>query len=76
MKADAAGNTLEIHSYNVKSLRLYLRRELMPKPGDLRIVWNGKTVSSGAVREACSLPVPPSGDLSLDLADIRDIKLP
>ena len=76
MKADAAGNTLEIHSYNVKSLRLYLRRELLPKPGDLRIVWNGKTVSSGAVREACSLPVPPSGDLSLDLADIRDIKLP
>jgi pimeloyl-ACP methyl ester carboxylesterase len=77
IKADnSGGNTLEIHSYNVKSLRLYLRRELLPKPGDVRIVWNGKTVSSGGVPETCSLPLPPSEGFSLDLADIRDIKLP
>ncbi|MGB6387462.1 MAG: dienelactone hydrolase family protein [Terriglobales bacterium] len=75
-----ADNTIEIHSHNVKSIRLHLRPELLPKPGDLHIVWNGKKIFSGTLRDYCSLaPVSPSistGDPKLDLADTRDLTLP
>lgn len=70
-------NTIDIHSHNVKRIRLHLRLELLPKPGDLRIVWNGKKMFSGPLRDYCSLPAPPSsGDPKLDLADTRDLALP
>ena len=69
-------NTVEIHSHDVKSIRLHLRPELLPKPGDLRIVWNGKKMFSGPLRDYCSLPQPPySGDPKLDLSDTRDLVL-
>ena len=72
-----ADNTIEIHSHNVKSIRLHLRSELLPKPGDLRIVWNGKKMFSGPLRDPCSLtPVSSSGDPKLDLSDARDFTLP
>ncbi|MGA6985813.1 MAG: dienelactone hydrolase family protein [Terriglobales bacterium] len=69
-------NTFDIHSHDVKSIRLHLRPELLPKPGDLRVVWNGKKIFSGALRDYCSLlPVSP-GDPKLDYADTRDLTLP
>jgi dienelactone hydrolase len=69
-------NTVDIHSHDVQSLRLHLRRELLPKPGVLRVVWNGKKIFSGPLRDYCSrLPVSP-GDPKLDLGDTRDLMLP
>jgi pimeloyl-ACP methyl ester carboxylesterase len=70
-------NVIEIHSHDVKSIRLHLRPELLPKSGDFRIVWNGKKIFSGPLRDVCSLPSPPtSGDPKLDLGDTRDLLLP
>jgi len=72
-----ADNTIEIHSHDVKRIRLHLRPELLPKPGDLRIVWNGKKMFDGPLRDRCSLAVmPPAEDPKLDLTDIRDLALP
>ena len=70
-------NMIEIHSHDVRSLRLHLRAELLPNSGDLRIVWNGKKMLSGPLRDVCSLPPPPTiGDPKLDLSDTRDLILP
>ena len=70
-------NTIEIHSHEVKSIRLHLRPELLPKPGNFRIVWNGKKMFDGPLRDVCSLPIPPAaGDPKLDLTDTRDLTLP
>jgi pimeloyl-ACP methyl ester carboxylesterase len=79
-------NTIDIHSHEVKSIRLHLRPELLPKSGDVRIVWNGKKMFTGPLRDYCSLPpgsLPPgstapgsTGDPKLDLADTRDLTLP
>jgi pimeloyl-ACP methyl ester carboxylesterase len=71
-----ADNTIEIHSHDVKSIRLHLRPELLPRAGDLRIVWNGNTMFSGPLRDRCSLPPPLAGDPKLDLTDTRDLALP
>ena len=72
MKSD---NTIDIHSHEVKGIRLYLRPELLSKPGDYRVVWNGKKVFVGPLRNYCSLPSPTIGDSKLDLADTRDLTL-
>jgi hypothetical protein len=70
-------NTIEIHSHDVKKLRLYLRPELLPKPGDLRIVWNGKKLFNGPLRDPCALsPLPTIGDPKFDVADTQDLTLP
>jgi pimeloyl-ACP methyl ester carboxylesterase len=74
-------NTIEIHSHAVKSIRLHLRPELLPKSGDFRILWNGKKMFNGPLRVYCSLPPGPTpngatGDPKLDLADTRDLALP
>ena len=70
-------NTIEIHSHDLKKIRLHLRPELLPKPGNLRIVWNGKKMFEGPIRDCCSLPRPPSaGDPKLDLTDTGDLALP
>lgn len=70
-------NTIEIHSHDVKRIRLHVRPELLPKPGDLRIVWNGKKMFEGPLRDRCSLPPSLSaGDPKLDLTDTRDLALP
>ena len=69
-----ANNTIEIHSHDVKKIRLHQRPELLPNPGELRIVWNGKRVFSGQLS-----PLPPgstSADPKLDNADTRDLTLP
>jgi pimeloyl-ACP methyl ester carboxylesterase len=72
-----ADNTVEIHSHDVKRLRLHLRPELLPSPGDMRIIWNGKKMFSGPLRDVCTLPVlPHAGDAKLDLAETRDLELP
>ena len=72
-----ADNTVEIHSHDVKRLRLHLRPELLPKPGDMRIVWNGKKMFNGPLRDLCALSADPTaGDPKLDVADIRDLDLP
>jgi pimeloyl-ACP methyl ester carboxylesterase len=70
-------NTIDIHSHEIKRIRLHLRPELFSKPGNIRIVWNGKKLFTGALRDACSLPSPVStADPKLDLTDIRDLALP
>ena len=72
-----ADNTIDIHSHDVKSIRLHLRTELLPKPGDVRVVWNGKKMFNGALRDCCTLPAAPAtGDAKLDLTDTRDFSLP
>ena len=71
-----ADNTIEIHSNYVKSIHLHLRPELLPKAGDIRIVWNGKRMFSGPMRDYCSIVAPSTGDPKLDLADTRDLVLP
>jgi pimeloyl-ACP methyl ester carboxylesterase len=72
-----ADNTVEIHSHDVKRLRLHLRPELLPKPGDVRAVWNGKKMFSGPLRDVCALPAEvAAGDSKLDLSDTRDLELP
>ncbi len=70
-------NTIDIHSHEVKRIRLHLRPELLPKSADIRVLWNGKKMFSGPLRDVCALPSPPaSGDPKLDLADTRDFALP
>jgi pimeloyl-ACP methyl ester carboxylesterase len=67
-------NMLEIHSHDVKSIRLHLRPELLPRPGDFSIVWNGKRMFHGPLRDRCSQPA--TEDPKLDLADTRELALP
>jgi pimeloyl-ACP methyl ester carboxylesterase len=69
-------NTIEIHSHEVKSIRLHLRPELLPKPGDFHVVWNGKKTFSGPLRDYCSSAAAASPDPKLDLSDIRNLDLP
>lgn len=69
-----ADNTIEIHSHDVKSIRLHLRPELLLRPGDFSIVWNGKKMFNGPLRDRCSQP--PTEDPKLDLADTLDLALP
>ncbi len=69
-------NTIDIHSHEIKRIRLHLRPELFSKPGDIRIVWNGKKLFSGPLRDACSVPSPVSAaDPKLALTDVRDLAL-
>ena len=76
-------NTIEIHSHEIKSIRLHLRPELLPRPGEFRIVWNGKRIANGTLRDYCAIPGS-SGvsksvsieDAKLDLSDTRDLTLP
>jgi pimeloyl-ACP methyl ester carboxylesterase len=69
-------NTVEVHSHEVKKLRLHLRPELLPKAGDYRVVWNGKKIFSGPLRDYCSSSDAAGQDPKLDLGDIRDLDLP
>jgi pimeloyl-ACP methyl ester carboxylesterase len=70
-------NAIEIRSHDVKSIRLHLRPELLAKTGDIRIIWNGKRIFSGPLREVCSLPSPSqSEDPKLDQTDRREFALP
>jgi pimeloyl-ACP methyl ester carboxylesterase len=70
-------NTIEIHSHDVKKLRLYLRPELFQKSGDLRLEWNGKKIYQGPLQDSCTSS---SGtavtDPKLDRADRKEISLP
>jgi pimeloyl-ACP methyl ester carboxylesterase len=76
IKPDSAGSLIEIHSHDVKSIRLHLRPELFLKPGEIRIVWNGKKVFTGALRDYCSLASSATADPKLDLTDPRVLTLP
>ena len=70
-------NTIDIHSHEVKRIRFHLRPELFSKPGDIHIVWNGKKMFSGLLRDYCSISsADGSDDLRLDLTDVRDLALP
>ncbi len=70
-------NTVEIHSHDVKHIRLHLRPELFPKKGDMRIEWNGKKMFQGPLLDVCSVPIAsPVVDPKLDLTDTRDLTLP
>ncbi len=77
------GNVIEVHSHDVKEIRLFLRPELFGSAGDIHVEWNGKKVFNGPLRDVCSAYAssPESvnagvGDWKLDRADIRDLTLP
>jgi len=76
IKPDSASSLIEIHSHDVKSIRLHLRPELFPKPGEIRIVWNGKKVFTGALQDYCSLASSSTADPKIDLTDPRVLTLP
>jgi hypothetical protein len=70
-------NTIEIHSHEVKKLRLYLRPDLFQKPGDLRLEWNGKKMYQGPLQDSCaSSSVATVADPKLDRADRKELSLP
>jgi pimeloyl-ACP methyl ester carboxylesterase len=70
-------NTIDIHSHDVKRLKLHLRPELLPRRGDVRIQWNGKKLFAGPLKDVCaSIPSNFSGDPKLDLTDDRELILP
>ena len=70
---------IEIHSHDVKKLRLHLRPEMLSQSGSVRVSWNGKQVYEGPVQNyACPAASVPSdsGDPKLDLTDSKDFSLP
>jgi hypothetical protein len=48
-------NTIRLRTDNVRRLRLLLRPELFPRPGPVRVEWNGKQVFAGEVHHDCAL---------------------
>jgi len=58
----SADNTIIIETSRVKRLRLLLRRELLPRPGPLRVRINGKQVFSAALEPDCGLLVRSMGE--------------
>ena len=70
-------NRLEIHSREVKKLRLHLRPEMFFRPGPVQILWNGKQMYKGPVRDPCAAAAGPSvDDPKLDLSDRKEFSLP
>lgn len=70
-------NRLEIHSREVRKIRLYLRREMFPQSGPVQILWNGKHVYEGPVQDACATAAGSSAaDPKLDLSDRKEFSLP
>jgi hypothetical protein len=69
-------NTIEIHSHDVSRLRLYLRPELLSKPGDVRIEWNGKKLFTGPLEDICKNADKSNlTDPKLDRNDAKDFSL-
>jgi pimeloyl-ACP methyl ester carboxylesterase len=68
-------NTIEIHSHDVKRIRLYLRPELLPKSGAVRVEWNGKKLYQDRLHEVCS-GRGTNGDPKLDFSDRQEFSLP
>jgi hypothetical protein len=70
-------NRIEIHSREVKRLRLHLRPDMFSEAGPIRISWNGKQVYEGPIQDGCASQVVPNlGDPKLDLSDSKDFSLP
>ena len=69
-------NQLEIHSREVKKIRLHLRPEMFSQPGSVRIVWNGKQLYEGPVNEVCAGATGTVADPELDRSDRKDFTLP
>ena len=71
------GNVVEIRSSEVKRLRLYLRQEMFPQPGPVRVRWNGNRVYEGSVQDACTQPgTDLRADPQLDLTDRKEFSIP
>jgi dienelactone hydrolase len=68
-------NRLEIHSRDVRRLRLYLRPEMFPQPGSVQIVWNGKRVYEGPLQDACAGAESGAADPKLGLSDRKEFAL-
>jgi hypothetical protein len=63
VRAQISGdNTIIIETSRVKRLRLLLRRELLPRPGPLRVRINGKQVFSTVLEPDCDLLVRSMGE--------------
>jgi pimeloyl-ACP methyl ester carboxylesterase len=69
-------NRIEIHSHEVKKLRLYLRPEMILQVGPVRISWNGKQVYEGSLQDACGTAGGTDGDPRLDLSSRLEFSLP
>lgn len=70
-------NAVEIRSRDVKRLRIYLRPEMFPQAGPVRVRWNGKQVFEGALRDVCAAAgADTTGDPKLDFADGKELAVP
>ncbi|HUM05345.1 MAG TPA: dienelactone hydrolase family protein [Terriglobales bacterium] len=69
-------NVVEIRSREVKRLRLYLRPEMFPQAGPVRVRWNGKQVFEGPVGDACAGLAGVSGDAKLDFGERKELVQP
>jgi len=69
-------NVVEIRSHEVKRLRLYLRPEMFPQAGPVRVRWNGKQVFEGAVGDVCAGLAGVSGDAKLDFGERKELVQP
>lgn len=70
-------NRLEIHSREVKKIRLHLRPEMFSQPDPVQILWNGKHVYEGPVLDPCAAATGPSvDDPKLDISDRKEFSLP
>jgi hypothetical protein len=70
-------NRIEIHSHEVKKLRLHLRAEMFSQAGPVRVSWNGKQLYEGPLQDGCALPGAPNrSDPKLDVSDTKDFSFP
>jgi pimeloyl-ACP methyl ester carboxylesterase len=70
-------NRLELHSREVRKIRLYLRPEMFSQPGPVQILWNGKQMYAGPLQDACTSAAGASAaDPKLDLSDRKEFSLP
>lgn len=71
-----ADNQIEIRSHEVRKLRLYLRPEMLARPGPVQVRWNSKLVFEGPLQDVCAPPATTLGDSKLDLSNRQEVSLP
>jgi hypothetical protein len=70
-------NRIDIHSHEVKKIRMHLRPEMFSEPGAVRISWNGKQVYEGPLKETCAATTSANSvDPKLDLTDAKEFTVP
>jgi hypothetical protein len=71
-------NTLKITAHDAERVTLYLRPDLFPKPGPIRIVLNKKDVFQGEIGNDCELlekTAATAGDAQMGATDRKEFDL-